>query len=88
MKYQSGFSNLDVKANASRLSWQQSTPLGNLVGMTQTSERLEDYNRQFSKSFAKYGIAGMQRPLKKGKTYAIVIHKQTNTVNVVTVDKK
>ncbi len=60
----------------------QSMSLGTMVGMTQTAETLEAYNRQFSKDFVKYGIMGKQTKNKKNKTYTIILHKRTNTVSV------
>lgn len=85
-KYQNGFSNLDVKSDASRVGWRPTTPLGNLIGVTNASERMDSYNRQFSDDFAKYGSVGGRK--KPTKTTVIVVHKQTKTVNIVTTKVK
>ena len=64
-------------------SWNQTSPLGNLIGVTNASESMADYNRQFSAGFAKTGIMGMQPKIKKGTTVCILVSKVRNTAKVV-----
>jgi hypothetical protein len=93
MKYQSGYSNLDVKKNLSNQSagksfpigWSGASPLGGLIGVTNAAERLDGYNRQFSDKFAKYGVNG--KLSKSRKMTVIVVHKQTKTITVVSKGK-
>lgn len=76
------YSNI-AKEGGQRTTWGQSSPLGNLIGVTMSSEALGAYNRQFSASFAKTGLVGLQTKAKKGTNTVILMKKASKEAKVI-----